>query len=273
MQIEAPCRRLRDRDTGRSREHDIVITWDRGHHRTLTALECRDRSRPVGVPAVEAFAHKCSATGVHHGVLVSSTGFTQSARAKAESLSIQCMGLEDIASFPWLEMGEVIQYGRLYDAIDLLVILEGEPTDNVGALFDESGNSISLQRLSMIAQSYVPLAPDPEAAVGVTRNFRLSMQTPGWTMKADDGAIHSVSLVEARLQFTGQKQVIPLTLHRYAGNLRGYDFATAEFGTGDFHGRIVMVREENEETSIYIVPNADSKLTLVPSLVDKGSSR
>jgi hypothetical protein len=57
--IEAPCRRLKDRDTNRRREHDVVITWDFGHHVLITAIECRDRSRPVGVPEVESFAKKC----------------------------------------------------------------------------------------------------------------------------------------------------------------------------------------------------------------------
>ena len=78
--IEAPCRRLVDRDTGRLREHDVVITWDHGHHRIITAVECRDRSRPVGVPAIEAFADKCARTGVQSGVVVSAAGFANTAR-------------------------------------------------------------------------------------------------------------------------------------------------------------------------------------------------
>jgi len=57
--IESPSRQLHDRDTGRRREHDILTVWDHGHHQITTAIECRDRSRPVGVPDVEAFASKC----------------------------------------------------------------------------------------------------------------------------------------------------------------------------------------------------------------------
>ena len=66
VHVESPCR-LPDKDTGRMREHDVVVTFSNGHHRTLMALECRDRSRMVGVPELEAFAAKCQKTGVHQG--------------------------------------------------------------------------------------------------------------------------------------------------------------------------------------------------------------
>lgn len=81
--IESPSRRLIDRDTGKRREHDVLIIFDQAHHQIITAIECRDRSRPVGVPEVEAFADKCSRTGVHCGAIVSSTGFRKSALTKA----------------------------------------------------------------------------------------------------------------------------------------------------------------------------------------------
>jgi hypothetical protein len=47
--VESP-KRLPDKDTGKVREHDVVVTIVTGHHQTLLALECRDRSRKVGVP-------------------------------------------------------------------------------------------------------------------------------------------------------------------------------------------------------------------------------
>ena len=55
--VESP-KRLRDKSTGRLREHDVVLTLESGHHTMLVAIECRDRSRPVGVPQLEGFAKK-----------------------------------------------------------------------------------------------------------------------------------------------------------------------------------------------------------------------
>ena len=70
-------KRLVDTDTGRFREHDVIVTWSDGHHVLTTALECRARSRPVGVPDVEAFHSKCQKTGINRGIIVSASGSTR----------------------------------------------------------------------------------------------------------------------------------------------------------------------------------------------------
>ncbi|MFK4489981.1 restriction endonuclease [Bradyrhizobium sp. USDA 336] len=75
--------RLPDKDTGRLREHDVVIIRHTHHGPNLTAIECRDQGRKVGVPQIEAFAKKCEKTGIHHGIVVAANGFTSTARTKA----------------------------------------------------------------------------------------------------------------------------------------------------------------------------------------------
>jgi hypothetical protein len=102
VQVESP-KRLRDKDTGQLREHDVVLTFSFSHHSMVMALECRDRSRKVGVPAVEAFRKKCDRTGVHRAIIVSSTGFTKTALKKAEAMEIGCLGLEEADRFNWCQ--------------------------------------------------------------------------------------------------------------------------------------------------------------------------
>jgi hypothetical protein len=91
-------RRLRDVITGRLREHDVVVEIRNGHHVNLIAFECRDRTRPIGSEAVEAFAKKCEHTNVNKGILVSSTGFRKPATEKAHFLGIDCFGLDQMSS-------------------------------------------------------------------------------------------------------------------------------------------------------------------------------
>src|ERR1700730_6033228 len=81
VRVESP-KRLRDKDTGRLREHDVVLTFVLEHHSVLLAIECRDRSRKIGVPEVEAFSNKCARPGVHRGVMVSTTGSRNQPRKK-----------------------------------------------------------------------------------------------------------------------------------------------------------------------------------------------
>jgi Restriction endonuclease len=100
VKVESP-KRLRDKDTGRWREHDVVLTFTQAHHEFLLALECRNRSRPVGVPDVEGFHAKCLRTGIGRGLMVSSTGFTNTALRKAESYGIGCLRLQEVTRFNW----------------------------------------------------------------------------------------------------------------------------------------------------------------------------
>jgi predicted helicase len=83
--VEAP-KRLPDRTTGTLREHDVVLTIKQSHHALMVAVECRDLSRPVTVNQVEGFWAKCQDTGIGQGIIVSSTGFYNTARQKADHL-------------------------------------------------------------------------------------------------------------------------------------------------------------------------------------------
>jgi hypothetical protein len=99
--IESP-KRLKDITTGRLREHDVVLTVSSDHHVFTVAIECRDRKRKVGVPDVESFWAKCSDTGVDKGIIVSSSGFTNSAIEKAIFRSIRCLTIDEVETFDWL---------------------------------------------------------------------------------------------------------------------------------------------------------------------------
>lgn len=102
VKVESP-KRLIDKDTGRLREHDVVLTFLEGPHELSVALECRDRSRPVGVPEVEAFWAKCQRTGINSGIIVSSKGFARSAIAKANSHNVGCLSLDEVERFDWCQ--------------------------------------------------------------------------------------------------------------------------------------------------------------------------
>jgi hypothetical protein len=111
--VESP-KRLPDKDTGQLREHDVVLTLKQRHHKVLVGLECRDRSRKVGVPDVEAFNSKCQRTGIDRGLLVSSIGFAQTALRKAASYGIGCLGLDEAARLDWcLAQGIQVDERRL----------------------------------------------------------------------------------------------------------------------------------------------------------------
>jgi len=96
-------KRFHDKVTGKPREHDVVLTIRNQHHEMVIALECRDRSRPVGVDAVEAFHSKCRDTGIHSGIIVSGKAFCKTALKKAAHYNIECLSLDEAERFNWCE--------------------------------------------------------------------------------------------------------------------------------------------------------------------------
>ena len=118
--IHSPYK-LRDKDTGRLREHDVVIVRKTHHGETLTAVECKDRGRPVGVDFVEQFSKKNEKTGIHHGIIVSATGFAETAKTKAKALNITCMTLAEAESHPWVGTSFIVSSSRNFLHLDIFV--------------------------------------------------------------------------------------------------------------------------------------------------------
>ncbi len=110
--------RLPDKDTGRLREHDVVIIRRTHHEPNLTAIECRDQGRKVGVPQIEAFAKKCEKTGIDHGIVVAANGFTSTARTKAKALNLTCMELAEAESFEWIGTVTIVGQFHNFTAIE-----------------------------------------------------------------------------------------------------------------------------------------------------------
>lgn len=82
--IESP-KKIRDKVTGRLREHDVVLTFKDLHHEVTVAIECRDRPRPITVNQVEGFHTKLQHTGINQGIIVSPKGFYKTARTPAST--------------------------------------------------------------------------------------------------------------------------------------------------------------------------------------------
>jgi hypothetical protein len=246
---------LRDRDTGKPREFDVLISWDHGHHRIITAIECKDRSRPIGVPDVEAFADKCQSTGVHAGVMVSAKGFRQTARTKAAARSITCMDLEEVEQFHWLGLETIDGYVRQFGHIDVRIMFNDGMPDALQAVFDEQGNELPEDALVRIVQNAVPAAENPDDEVGVTFPVNMHLNTPGWTARAIDGKIWQVDHLLVRGSFETVKTVSVVKSHRYSGGGKDYAIASAGIEIAGTAGRIVFVRNEDESTDVFWTPD------------------
>ena len=101
----------------------------RGHHECVTAIECRDRSRPVGAPQVEAFHQKCNDTGIHRSVIVSTKGFYKPAKIKASHYGIVCLRLDEVDSYDWILPGSIPFRQRRIVGANCTVMVQRRPAE------------------------------------------------------------------------------------------------------------------------------------------------
>jgi len=252
--IEAPSRRLLDRDTGEPREHDVLISWDHGHHQILTAIECRDRSRPVGVPDVEAFADKCASTGVHSAVIVSATGFRRTAERKAKSRAVTLMHLKKVHEYDWKGEVRFVGYTRQFNMMYCRpVLLHGSPRAIVG-VYNPSGRRITDDEIMQVVMDGVSHAELKQKDVGVVWKASFTIVTPDCGARDLSGKMWTLSHIVVETEFTTIRTESPSTKYEYIGGGMRYSVATADVTSGAGGGKIVMVRKEDGSATVGCVP-------------------
>lgn len=258
--VESP-KKLRDRTTGRLREHDVVITLSDGHHSVLISIECRDRSRPVGVPEVEAFAAKCLDTNVNQAVIVSSSGFRKSALSKAEHLGVRCLGLTELESVPWL-------LARNFTSIRRRLIA------NSWKFCPKKDGVVSKETLEIVAPDGSVL--DPKAltanALRILQNvvswnegpvneteLKFRVRTDGFKLRdSATGKTVATKFVDLTIKYETIVEAMPVKISQYHDQISGSaitDVAKADFQAGEHNLSMVIAYKPEEGGKVVIVRN------------------
>jgi hypothetical protein len=94
--------RVLGKDTGRRRQLDITITQNVGAYPIFIVIECKNYGkRPVGIERVEAFAKKLQDVRASLGIMVSSSGFDQGARAVGAASNIKLLAYREAQVTDW----------------------------------------------------------------------------------------------------------------------------------------------------------------------------
>jgi hypothetical protein len=273
--VESP-KRLRDKSTGRLREHDVVLTITSGHHAVLVAVECRDRNRPIGVTQLEGFAKKCQETGIGQGVIVSPCGFTNTAPAKARALGIHCLSLDQVNILPWLLCEHFELYRTTYVHIDFTIIPENDfekkPDHFTLATYEGEEITGDMLRNNLITalnnqKDELPLKPN------VGNHIKRIKLVPKNLAIIDSatGRRERVRFIDTVAQCTTEKTSIPFVLQEYrdSGD-SGYiaQLATADLDLGFTSGKLVINQKLETEGEIVFIPNDKKK----PNKADAGDA-
>jgi hypothetical protein len=256
--VESP-KRLRDKITGKLREHDVVLTINQAHHQVIVAIECRDRSRPITVNQVEGFWKKCQDTGVDHGVIVSSIGFYNTARQKSDFLGIRCLDIEEVESFNWmLAQGmHSLKKRLLHHDWVFYPEKEGIADKTNMEVMDLEGNSLTQEALTSNALSQLTkLLPDPLVPV---EKDAVTVKFPGENLvikNTETGETTPVKYVMATLHYSIVDEFIPFKLIQYKdADKKISEAAVADFNADNITGKFMIVGKHDEEKKVVFVPD------------------
>lgn len=260
--IESP-KRLVDSRTGRLREHDVVVTLSEGLHSVVIAIECRDRSRPFGVPHLEAFRQKCLDTGVSRGVVVSPRGFRASARTKALAYGIQCLDLTEVEGFDWLALAVLPIYAQRLDHIQLTLLLDAPGYDSVrdpNVLFRVEDNDMTVDALREHLRRYL-VAHAP--AISQAGRFRMPFDLGShglFVVIPSTQEAHPVKRLQGLAFFEVERHEAPFRLVRYgeAEDPQGpVEAAVAPVAIGSLRGNFVVVMRRDGGQVLFVPDRPD----------------
>jgi len=261
--IQAPVR-LPDRITGRKREHDVLITSKIGHHNLVIAIECRDRSRPIGVNQVESFRTKCQDTGVNQGILVSPTGFWKTAIKKAEHYGIKCLTIEDALSFNWLLTRGITLFHRNIKHIAWTLAPSEQLNKPVKEyeMVDINGNEISLDILNNRVYNYIKQQNMRSEELGFNKT---KLIFPGESIFLKDKKTGKrIELKNLIADFTYEVtcELSPFTLIKYSNKGTEEEIAEAAYApinVGNIAGKIMLVKKQGEGAKIAFINDQNKK--------------
>jgi Restriction endonuclease len=252
VRVDSP-KRLPDKDTGRPREHDLVLTFTQRHHTFVMALECRDWSRKVGVPHVEAFYAKCQRTGIDRDIMVSSTGFAQTALEKAASYNIGCLSLDQAARLNWCLASGVAMSHRHIIHVHLHVVPERQIAADA-KLYTDNGTLIGENEMMQIGRQCLEDAFSPTDGP-VTKRF--VDRAPAFHLVDENGHCIGLRRLDVDVTYEITTTVVPLEFREYVDAAKAKQICTvavANVNCARVQGDIVILREEDGETKVMFVP-------------------
>lgn len=210
---------LEDKVTGKRREHDVLIEMKQGHHNLKIAIECRDRKRPVGVPDIEAFGRKCEDTRINKGVIVSTSGFAQTAMKKAEQYGVKCLTLSEFEQFSWLSDDAcLVEYSRVYGEGTYTYVVDGRWPDldvSKCKAYFHTGEEITDK--SILNFIKIDLRPHLNKAPVVDNKVHFRCMTKGCYLVEQDRADQiPLKAIHIELPFVNQINRHPLSAQVYS---------------------------------------------------------
>lgn len=261
--VESP-KRLRDKDTGRLREHDVVMTITMPSRELIVAIECRDRSRKVDVNQVESFCKKCQCTNVNSGIIVSSRGFYSTAIKKAKAQNISCLSLSAAKSFDWcLALGMTVTEKQLIHT-HVHIEVDGKISKNA-IIYSDSGIVLDEKmcvKIGMQCMNSRDWSNHTEEPRDTMLAMRFTDESPAFYCVDGENKLPLKKIIVV-CEYKLVDRFVPFSFHDYSDAVSGGQLcavASADISVGAFQGRVMMTRGSDELITVSLVPGEQSSL-------------
>jgi hypothetical protein len=228
LKIESPAY-LVDKLTCKKREHDVLLTYKLDHHEVVLALECRDRSRPIGTDAVEAFRSKCESTGVHRGILISAKGFTKPALTKAAVYNIGCLTLDAVDNFNWCLAPGIVVTARHITHTHLNVNFP-KGTDKNGQIVTDDGKPYVPKQINAMAGNILTSNSDKVSFEPGRHQVPFYMADPPLFMQSATERVQAVNATFT-IEYEVKNELALFTFRKYGDATTALDITEAAVAT------------------------------------------
>jgi len=239
------------------------LEMNEGHHSLRIANECNDRSRPVGVPDIEAFGAKCQDTEINQGIIVSTSGFANTARSKADHLGIRCLDIEEIESFKWLlATGINSTTTNLLSNEWIFFPMEDGVVDHEHMeIIDDDGIVVPMTVFASNAQREVSNLLKGKSEPVEEAEIVLKFPGDGLNLRnSDTGATVPVKDAVAKIRYQIKQDLVPLRLVQYqdvGADETIAEAAYADMNFGETDARVVIVNKDGEGAKVVLIPRGD----------------
>jgi Restriction endonuclease len=91
-------------ESGRRRQLDVTISQNIGIHPVFIVIECKHSTRPITIGTVEGFVTKLADVRASKGVMISTSGFDEGAKAVAAKNQISLLVYREAFKMDWQKM-------------------------------------------------------------------------------------------------------------------------------------------------------------------------
>ena len=251
QQLASPCRvaeseMFHDPSSGQTREVDLVIRSTLAGYEIVISVECTDRKRPVSVEWVEQMCCKHRDLPTQKLVLISKSGYTPAAHAKALALGAEPLSLEIARQVDWAKY--VNRHSKLFlAAVDAVtVVVPTSPTYtsdrpfhgipmrteflNPEGTFCATAEEIAHAILAK-EQIFAATVGKMDVVRGGAWEISLAMQA-GVRMRLPDGAEHEVE--ELKVAVLANPLLVRFDLERASFRNVQVAYSTSQTKYGDF---------------------------------------